>query len=88
MDKTGQIKEMYEQIKYSTGSYTLDAKSCAEILYEYCGYRKVILCKNCADRNTEGCPLASWDGDTLVSNTEDDGFCSFARTKEEGETKL
>ena len=41
VDKEKQIQEMYEQIKYGTGSYDADARSCAEILYEYCGYRKL-----------------------------------------------
>ena len=40
-----QIQEIYEQIKYSTGSYDDDARSCAEILYGYCGYRKQITAK-------------------------------------------
>ena len=35
-----QIDEIYECIKYNTGSYDDDARSCAEILYNYLGYRK------------------------------------------------
>jgi hypothetical protein len=35
-----QIDEIYECIKYNTGSYDDDARSCAEILYDYLGYRK------------------------------------------------
>lgn len=39
MDKEKQIEEIYEQIKYGTGSYSDDARSVAEILYDI-GYRK------------------------------------------------
>ena len=38
--KQEQIDEIYECIKYNTGSYDDDARSCAEILYNYLGYRK------------------------------------------------
>ena len=38
--KQEQIDEIYEYIKYNTGSYDDDARSCAEILYNYLGYRK------------------------------------------------
>lgn len=40
MTKEEQIYEIYEQIKYSTGCYDNDARSAAEILYDYLGYRK------------------------------------------------
>lgn len=40
MNREEQIKEIYEQIKYCTGSYDSDAKDCANILYDYLGYRK------------------------------------------------
>ena len=43
----------------------------------------VVRCKDCADRDTEGCRLAYWDGDALVSDTSDDGYCCFARVKGE-----
>lgn len=53
MDKEKQIEEIYEEIKYGTGSYSDDARSVAEILYDI-GYRKqsentveVIRCKDC-----------------------------------------
>ena len=39
MDKEKQIEEIYEEIKYGTGSYSDDARSVAEILYNI-GYRK------------------------------------------------
>lgn len=35
-----QFYEVYEQIKYSTGCYDDDARSCAEILIDDLGYRK------------------------------------------------
>ena len=40
MMRDGQFYEIYEQIKYSTGCYDDDARSCAEILLDYLGYRK------------------------------------------------
>lgn len=40
MNREKQVEEIYEQIKYNTGSYDSDARCCAEILYDYCGYRK------------------------------------------------
>ena len=40
MNREEQIEEIYEQIKYNTGSYDSDARSCAEILYDYANYRK------------------------------------------------
>lgn len=39
MDREKQIEEIYEEIKYGTGSYSDDARSVAEILYDI-GYRK------------------------------------------------
>lgn len=36
-----QEQELYKQIKYNTGAYDDDARSCAEIIYEM-GYRKQI----------------------------------------------
>ena len=56
---------------------------CAEALYN-AGYRKqsdVVRCKDCAYRDTEGCPLTYWNGGELVSNVEDDDFCSGAKMK-------
>lgn len=40
MNKEKQIEEIYEQIKYGTGSYDQDARSCAEILFNDCNFRK------------------------------------------------
>ncbi len=45
------------------------------------GYRKVIHCKDCAYRDTEGCPNTYWNGGELESNVEDDSFCSGAKMK-------
>lgn len=70
--------------QYLQGTYCPRCINAATALYD-ADYRKVIHCKDCADRNTEGCQLAYWDGGELVSNTEDDGFCCFARAK--GKTK-
>lgn len=40
MNREKQVEEIYEQIKYTTGSYDSDARDCAAILYDYMGYRK------------------------------------------------
>lgn len=40
MNREEQVEEIYEQIKYNIGSYDSDARSCAEILYDYANYRK------------------------------------------------
>lgn len=52
----------------------------AEALYN-ANYRKVIHCKDCAYRDTEGCPNTYWNGGELESNVEDDSFCSGAKMK-------
>ena len=57
----------------------------AETLYAE-NYRKVICCKDCADRDTEECPLTYWNGSELVSDVKDNDFCSGARPKNEKES--
>ena len=37
---------------------------------------KVVFCKQCAFRNTEFCHLAYWDEGQLITDVEDDDFCS------------
>lgn len=40
MSREKHIEEIAEQILYNTGSYRMDAETCAEILYDQMGYRK------------------------------------------------
>lgn len=42
---------------------------------------KVVRCKDCADRDSEGCPLTYWNGGELVSNVDDNDFCSGGRRR-------
>lgn len=79
-EKREQIEEIADCVLGGSAEYRLEV---AEHVYAK-GFRNIIKCKNCADRNTEGCRLAYWDGDKLVSDTEDDDFCCFARAKTEG----
>ena len=61
-------------------AFMTTATKTAESLYN-AGYRKVIHCKDCAYRDTEGCPNTYWNGGELESNVEDDSFCSGAKMK-------
>lgn len=56
----------------------------AEFLYN-ADYRRVIMCKDCAYRDTESCSLSYWDGENLVSNVSDCDFCSGAKAKDSEE---
>lgn len=73
--KKEQIEEIAGCVLGGSAEYRLEI---AKQVYAK-GFRKVIRCKDCTDRNTEGCPLAYWNGDQLVSDTEDNSFCCFAR---------
>lgn len=86
-----QIEEIYEilvshceedckQCKHKQYRDMCIPHSKAETLYN-ANYRKVIHCKDCAYRDTEGCPNTYWNGGELESNVEDDSFCSVAKMK-------
>ena len=46
---------------------------------------EVVRCKDCADRDSEGCPLTYWSGGELVSNVDDNDFCSGGRRRPNNE---
>lgn len=73
------IDEMARIIDDNHG-FIVSSVETAEALYN-AGYRKVIHCKDCAYRDTEGCPNTYWNGGELESNVEDDSFCSVAKMK-------
>lgn len=87
-----QIKEMMKTICKNYGDCSkcslknIDQDDTCSI-YQDCealyneNYRKVIHCKDCAYRDTEGCPNTYWNGGELESNVEDDSFCSEAKMK-------
>lgn len=75
--KTEQIEAIADCVLGGSAEYRLEV---AKQIYAK-GFRKVIRCKDCSDRNTEGCPLAYWNGDHLVSDTEDNSFCCLAQPK-------
>lgn len=73
-------KCLVEEFGGYSQEFVLDAKATAEKLYN-ADYRKVIHCKDCEYRDTEGCSLTYWNGGELVSNVEDNDFCSGAKMK-------
>lgn len=42
---------------------------------------KVVYCKNCKNRHTEGCPMAYWNHGELIDTTKDKDFCNYAEEK-------
>ena len=55
-----QEQELYKQIKYNTGAYDDDARSCAEIIYEM-GYRKQIEAEWKYNPNGMDWGLGAWE---------------------------
>lgn len=84
-DLLGTINEVYER-KYARCNW----KPLYD-LYRMCIRRinrapiedvvKVVRCKNCIYRDSEGCPLTYWNGDKLVSNVDDNDFCSGGKVE-------
>ena len=76
MNREEQIQEMYEQIKYSTGSYDSDARDCADILYDYMGYHKAsdvakeIFEKLYANIKFDGHTVGVWKNDLIEAAKE------------------
>lgn len=44
---------------------------------------KVVRCKDCKLRDTEGCPIMVWDCGELMGETEDNDYCSYGERKEQ-----
>ena len=79
MSREKQIEEMSKGVKGAVGGCSSQwAELVAEFLYN-ADYRRVIMCKDCVYRDTEGCQFTYWDGGRLVSNVSDNDFCSGAK---------
>lgn len=82
MSREEQIEEIKRTLYKAKGVFVVKdaAQIVAETLYD-ADYRRVIMCKDCVYRDTEGCQFTYWDGGRLVSNVSDNDFCSGAKMK-------
>lgn len=89
MNKEDQIRELYEQIKFCTGAYDDDSRSCADIIYEYMGYRKQSEGEwQTAPDGTHWCSECGHDATYTFDGTEICGVaCPFCGAKMKGGAK-
>jgi hypothetical protein len=86
MNKEQQINEVYLQIKYTTGCYDADTRSCANILFDT-GYRKQIYGKwEQQGDGTHYCSNCGHDATYTFDGTEICGVtCTFCGANMKGE---
>ena len=82
--KLEQIEEMANFLINHTCMSDFQAEIASRMLYN-ADYRRVIMCKDCAYRDTENCSLTYWDGEALVSNVSGCDFCSGVKAKDSEE---